>query len=950
MGALKNENGINRIHSQFERLCFRLGMAISSDSTLPLVPTDEHYIIITQAIQGSFEMVKTFSKLALSAAVAGLALGASAQQLEEVVVTAQKRTESLQDVPISVTAISGDQIAMNSIRSFSELGAYVPNFSVSENPVNTIITMRGISVGGNQAFEQSVGLFLDGVYLGRSRQARLGLFDLEQVEVLRGPQGILFGKNTLAGAINVRSASPEVGGDLTGRLAASFESDNGEYFEGHIGGSVSENVAVRFSMMDRSIDGYLDNAAPNAGYPDQPTTDETIARIGLQWEPSESTSVGLRYTYADYERVGSNVVVTKFSPTMVDADGDGTRETPFAPATDFAVFGLVGVAFPGFNSYATRDSRTSYYDGYSFGGTGGLDGGVGPERLSGTDTQNHEFSLNIEHEFGNGMTLTAVTGFSEYEYKDGIEADFLPLSFIGRSDDSEFDQFSQEIRLASSVEGGFSWVVGGTFVESTQEIDRFIGLDGTLGIPQILTATSGVPTILAYTQDDLDQIGAAFGIPAGGLPAGVEGLTMWSAVGRGSEWVTDTESWAIFAQATWDITDRLSLTAGVRYTEETKDASAEVWLNDSTQGFGTKPAYPEESLVTAQPDIGNLLQQELQGALFGSYGHHFVETRKTDQTIPAITLNWRPADNHLLYTSYTEGFKSGGFNAVDSQEPVLNRACPLQNLPGCIDRDAPGAGFEFDDESAWSFEVGGKHTLLDGRLRLNWAYFNSEYDDQQVSTFEGLGFVVTNASSTEISGFEVDAAFQATSKLRFNLSVGTVDGKYGSFPGAGCTAEQTSDIEFLDFVTPGGLTPNSPRTTSVDGNCAMGFDAQGFQTGVSQDLSGRDLGTAKYSGSFGAQYAQPIGSMIWFTQVDVNFFDDYIYTGDLDVIDTQEGAELINFRTGLMGENWTLMLYGRNITDESIANGGADVTLSRGSHMRYLGRGEVFGIQAVWEF
>ena len=152
-------------------------------------------------------MVKTFAKVALSAAVASLSVTAFGQALEEVVVTAQKRTESLQDVPISVTAISGELIQDASIRSFGELGAYVPNFSVSENAVNTIITMRGISIGGNQSFEQSVGIFLDGVYLGRSRQARLGLFDLEQVEVLRGPQGILFGKNTLGGAINVRSSA-----------------------------------------------------------------------------------------------------------------------------------------------------------------------------------------------------------------------------------------------------------------------------------------------------------------------------------------------------------------------------------------------------------------------------------------------------------------------------------------------------------------------------------------------------------------------------------------------------------------------------------------------------------------------------------------------------------------------------------------------------------------------
>ena len=132
-------------------------------------------------------MVKTFAKVALGAAVASLSVTAFGQALEEVVVTAQKRTESLQDVPISVTAISGDLIQDASIRSFAELSGYVPNLTINENPVNTIITMRGISIGANQSFEQSVGLFLDGVYLGRARQSRIGLFDLEQVEVLRGP-------------------------------------------------------------------------------------------------------------------------------------------------------------------------------------------------------------------------------------------------------------------------------------------------------------------------------------------------------------------------------------------------------------------------------------------------------------------------------------------------------------------------------------------------------------------------------------------------------------------------------------------------------------------------------------------------------------------------------------------------------------------------------------------
>ena len=896
-------------------------------------------------------MVKTFAKVALSAAVASLSVTAFGQALEEVVVTAQKRTESLQDVPISVTAVSGQLIQDASIRSFAELGNYVPNFSVSENPVNTIITMRGISIGANQSFEQSVGLFLDGVYLGRSRQSRIGLFDLEQVEVLRGPQGILFGKNTLAGAINVRSAAPVVGDGWSGRVAASFETDNGEYFEGHISGSVSESFAIRLAIMDRSIDGYLDNIDLGATYPDSPTTDETIARIGLQWEPSDATSVGLRFSYSDYRRIGSNSVVTQFGPTLVDSTGDGIRNQPFVPSSNALMYGIMGVLYP---TYApTTGSRDVFYDGLSIGGTAALDGGNGPERLSGTDTENHEFSLNIEHEFSNGMTLSSVTGVSHYKYNDGIEADFLPVEFIGRSDDSEFDQFSQEIRLSSDLDGRFSWVVGGNYIESTQEIDRGVMSDGTFGQPGVVRAIVGLPSIWSYSPAQLAGIEAAFGLPAGALPPGVPGLTLWNQVNALSYWEQETESWALFAQGTFNITDNLSITAGVRYTEETKDAFAQSWVNSEVTGLDAKT--PDGDAFFGDPTnmalLGNLLLQELAGGALDRTNHAFTGDRKTDQTIPAVSINWTPSDNHLLYASYTEGFKSGGFNAIDSQLPVYTGgpACPLNNLPGCIQRNTPGTGFEYEDETAWSFEVGGKHTLLNGRMRVNWAYYNSEYDDQQVSTFVGLGFVVTNAASTEISGFELDSAFQVTEKLRLNLSVGTVDGEYKDFKGAACTALQTADLGFANLVT-GGLTPSSPNLTSADGLCMQMFDDNGRQTAIAQDLSGRALGTAEWSGSFGAQFMQPVGSMMWFTELDVQFTDDFLYTGDLDEIDHQEGLERINLRTGLRGENWMLMLYGRNITDENYTTGGADVPLAQGSHMRYLSRGEVWGIQAAWEF
>ena len=325
---------------------------------------------------------------------------------------------------------------------------------------------------------------------------------------------------------------------------------------------------------------------------------------------------------------------------------------------------------------------------------------------------------------------------------------------------------------------------------------------------------------------------------------------------------------------------------------------------------------------------------------FDSYAHEFNEERDTYQLMPAGSINWRPADDHLLYVSYAEGFKSGGFNSVDDQNPIF--------LPdGTILRDQPGVGFEYDDETAWSVEVGGKHTFLDGSLRVNWNYFNSEYDDQQVSTFVGLGFVVANAASTEISGFEVDAAWQATEKLRLNLAFGYIDGEYGSFPGAGCTALQQDALRGL------GITdPSAPVTSvTVDGRtCEQKFLGNGAPSGASQDLSGADLGSAEYSGSFGAEFVQPIGAMAWFTQLDVNFTDDYFMTGDLDPIDVQAGFETVNIRTGLRGDSWMLMFYGRNIGDERFATGAFDIPLASGSHGQYQARGEVWGVQAAWEF
>jgi iron complex outermembrane receptor protein len=197
---------------------------------------------------------RTISALAI--AIATASSGAYAAELEEIIVTAQKRAESLQDVPVSIMAISGTKIEEAGLHSFAELSAYVPNLAVQENAVNTIIVMRGIGVGANQSFEQSVGVYVDGVHYGKARQSRTSLFDIQQLEVLRGPQGILFGKNTLAGAINVTTATPETDEEFGGKISVSTESFDGKTVEGHLTGSIGDTIGLRLAYKDRSNDDH----------------------------------------------------------------------------------------------------------------------------------------------------------------------------------------------------------------------------------------------------------------------------------------------------------------------------------------------------------------------------------------------------------------------------------------------------------------------------------------------------------------------------------------------------------------------------------------------------------------------------------------------------------------------------------------------------------------------
>lgn len=838
----------------------------------------------------------SFTKLAVAVATATAVGNVHAAALEEIVVTAQKRSESLQDVPISITTIDGGKIEQAGINNLEDLTAFVPNLQLTENAVATSIVMRGVGPGANQSFEQSVGLYVDGIHLGKGRQARTGLFDLERVEVLRGPQGILFGKNTLAGAINVTSATPNPGDELSGKLSVSAESFGGRTIEGNISGSLSDNLALRFAIKDLQNDGYLDNSLTGA---EGPSADETLWRLAATWQPNDSTTFKFKHAEGSHTRLGATSIVNVVDPVQ-----------NLGAASQLA-FGVVGAVYPQIAANATNGTLDSFRDSISIGGNAlaaSLGGStVAGEKPEGTDTDNSDTSLNIDVDFGDGYTFTSVTGYSEYEYEDGLDADFLPIQFIGRSDISNFDQTSQEFRIASDATKRFSFITGAYYEEATQEIDRIVAFDGTLGLPGLLTSLIGSPTLLAVPPTT-----AAFL----GLPIGVNGLTSFNQIARVSNWKQDTTSWAVFFQGEYQISDRLTLTAGVRYTEEDKDADAVTRISNDAGGL-------------ANPSPNPLTGAVLRGVAPTSYDHAFIDSRTTDQVTPGISLEWDANDTSLYYLSYSEGFKSGGFNAVDDQAPdLVADSGPLYTVPG--------SGWSYDDETANSIELGGKHTLLDGAMTFNWAVFDSEYDDQQVSTFVGIGFEVRNAASSEIKGLEVDMLWQATDNLRIGANVALLDASYGAFPTAGCTALQQSALA-------GGLT-------NFDGcNIRIGPDGNPV---ANQDLRGRQLPNAPdYSGSIFADYARPINdSYEFFFAGDLNFTDGYFLTGDLDPIDYQDGFEKLNLRAGLRSDNWEFMVYGKNVTDEETASGGFDVTLLTGAHAIYTDPGAVFGARISYRF
>jgi iron complex outermembrane receptor protein len=388
--------------------------------------------------------------------------------LDEVIVTAQKRVQKLEDVPISLTALNGTKLEEAGITSISGIADYTPSFNMTQTGIGTNIAIRGISSGVNQGFEQSAAMFVDGVHYGRAQLARAPFLDIERIEVLRGPQSILFGKNSTAGAISIINAKP--GDTFEGNLSLSYEPE----FEGKEGrlvlsGPISDTLGGRLAILSRSNDGFIENTTLNRN---ESADKDQVVRVTLGWKPTDTWDITLKLEDGSFDSNGRNIEVVK--PVTNPALNPTNDPNPYKTILSYLTAGKYVLD-------TTQDGKRQSNGDYSY-----------------NDTSN--VTLTAEHDL-EGMTLTSITGYNGYTYSELCDCDFTGAPGFNIFSDEKYRQVSQEIRLVSDADQTVSWI-GGLFYQGSniQFHDRiFVPTDSVI-------ATAVSPLLRnASTQRDFEQ-------------------------------------------------------------------------------------------------------------------------------------------------------------------------------------------------------------------------------------------------------------------------------------------------------------------------------------------------------------------------------------------------------------------------------------------------------------
>ena len=737
-------------------------------------------------------------------------------ELEEIIVTAQRRAASLQDTPISVTAFTAADLQNKGISDISEIADFTPNMMfdttaiISGSSSAAVIFIRGIGQSNFQVTnDPGVGTYVDGVYVSSAIGGVLDVIDVENIEVLRGPQGTLFGRNTIGGAINITSQKPSA--EEGGSLEFTLGNLDKIAVRGTWDQPFSENLLTKWTVGYKRRDGYIKANPPLGSNPnntglfsdsiarnqrDQGDEDEGAARISALYTPTADLTVSVA---ADISHLREASAASSLAGVQAPADG-GLGQLTFL----YNTFDAPVVDVPGLGTGVLYDERfvSDNPQDESF--------QTGP---NGTNVDVFGLSGIIEWEFSDNITFKSITSYRETEAEFNRDPDGSPLQFTHTYNDFEHEQFSQEVQLYGNFfDNRLDWIAG----------------------------------VYYFTEDATDNLRAQL-VPSFGT-VNINGSV-------------ENESIAVFGQVTWHVTERLGLTAGVRYTRDDKELLPDFFYEADAGGL-----YYSE--VGGTPCIGSL--SEAIGAPCRFYGdegiartvpYELVEDTFT-KTTPRFGIDYRLSDDWLTYFSYSEGFKSGGFNARTTafREAVLG----------------------FGPETLKTYEVGTKWQGFDNRVRVNLAAFYSDYSDVQVTVIDDIAPGTQNAGEIEIKGFEIEATALIGDGLLVNFGMGYLDSEYTSLAPLAETVNPVSQIRKSNSLA------NTP-----------------------------DLST-----TLALEYTVPLAASELVLRGDWSYTDE-VFNDDINSeILRAPGHHMFNASIAYTLGNYKLVLWGENLTDERFINAG----------------------------
>lgn len=840
--------------------------------------------------------IANFISLALcSASFAGYAQEAAEKEnsqaknsaFEIIEVTARKKLESILDVPMSITALNAGRLNDVGINDMEGLSAYVPGLDQPKEVISNRISIRGVGSGSNTSFEQAVGTYVDGVYRGRMQQVRAGIFDVERVEVLKGPQVTLYGNSSIGGAISMITAKPN--DEFGGKISAKYEFEYQETeFNGAVNIPVSDDFALRLAgkWRDQS-EGYADNIATGQT---EPRGEDKAFRLTGVYSGVDDLTVTFKHEIGSFDSYGTNLEQWKH----VDKNGDALPLCSGAGDPLLATNGC-STLYGQNDGILDMTTKTGFFN----------------DQTQGSFVDSSETFLQLDYYFDD-FTLTSITAYSSYEFDQHLDVDLIAAPILQASTYEDYDQFSQELRLAGDIGDNTDFMVGVYYQD-----DDFVN-DYHLDINLSAVLAGAVPSVF---HDALNI----------------------KAFNRHNSLDQNTKQTAIFAHINHSFTDAFRSSVGLRYLDSSKTAAQAVALGDldhvDSPTLGTpmdlrfldpqlgaillgdpnvRPDYLADptNYVLNVPGLGDI-DPVVAPSYYAAYSlilqfgtaHNFEDlSRDEEHFMFNVSAEYDVTDNTMLYATYADGAKAGGFDLLyegSSEDEV-----------------------EFNDEGAQVFEIGAKSQFDD--LILNVALYYGTYDDLQVSAFNGsVGFVVDNAAEATSKGLELDLTYALTDSLNLIALVSLNDFSYDSFPGAGCS------------------TTEKLGTATVEGDAATGNPICDYKGKTVPYLADESFTVAaEYFTLLSDEYELR-------TLLNVNYKGDHFVDRDLDENGVQEAFTLVDFRAELISLNndWRVSALVKNLTDEDYIGFSSMIPLAKqAAFARTINPGRTFAVEFSYEF